>query len=107
MSEQHGCWVVVRTCVGKGCPFPDAVRPVAEIEFPSADPKAQPVKKRYLLDKFCGGANFEGPVRVPSEIGDGKAKVTISFEAWKGGQVSPSTVELPIRPAEGNGGGDK
>ena len=46
-------------------------------------------------------------MRVPSEIGDGKAKVTISFEAWKGGQVSPSTVELPIRPAEGNGGGDK
>jgi hypothetical protein len=46
-------------------------------------------------------------VRVPSEIGDGKAKVTISFEAWKGGRVSPSTVELPIRPAEKKDGGDK
>ncbi len=53
MSERHGCWVVVRTCVGEGCPFPDAVRPVAEVEFPPADPKAQPVKKRYPLDKFC------------------------------------------------------
>lgn len=53
MSAKHGCWVVVRTCVGEGCPFPDGVRPVAEVEFPSADPKAKAVKKRYLLDKFC------------------------------------------------------
>lgn len=44
-------------------------------------------------------------MRVPSDIGDGKAKVTISFEAWKGGHVSPGTVELPIRPAEGKGAG--
>ena len=44
-------------------------------------------------------------MRVPSEIGDGKAKVTISFEAWKGGKVAPSTVELPIRPPEAKGEG--
>jgi hypothetical protein len=35
-------------------------------------------------------------VRVPDEAGDGKAKVTFSFDAWKEGKVRPSTVELPI-----------
>jgi hypothetical protein len=53
MSEKHGCWVVVRTCAGEECAFPDGVRPVAEVVFPSADPKAQAIKKRYTLDKFC------------------------------------------------------
>jgi hypothetical protein len=35
-------------------------------------------------------------VRVPDETGDGKAKVTFSFDAWKAGKVAPSTVDLPI-----------
>jgi hypothetical protein len=39
-------------------------------------------------------------VRVPDAAGSGKAKVTISFDAWKAGKVSPSTVELPLRDAE-------
>jgi hypothetical protein len=35
-------------------------------------------------------------VRVPDEAGLGQAKVTISFDAWKEGQVAPTTVELPV-----------
>jgi hypothetical protein len=35
-------------------------------------------------------------VRVPDEAGNGKAKLTISFAAWKEGNVFSSTVELPI-----------
>lgn len=39
---------------------------------------------------------IHGPVRVPTNAGLGKAKVTLSFEAWKEGRVAPSTVELPV-----------
>ena len=53
MSDKHGCWVVVRTCAGKGCAFPNAVRPVAKVEFPVSDPKAKPIEKTYNLDTFC------------------------------------------------------
>jgi hypothetical protein len=35
-------------------------------------------------------------VRVPVETGIGKAKVTFWFEAWKGGKVAPTTVEIPV-----------
>ncbi len=40
-------------------------------------------------------------MRVPDEAGDGKAKVTFSFEEWKEGKVAPTTIELPIREAQG------
>jgi hypothetical protein len=44
-------------------------------------------------------------VRVPDDAGLGVAKVTYSFDAWKDGKVSPTTIEIPVvnRPAETNG----
>lgn len=38
-----------------------------------------------------------GPVRVPAEAGKGKAKVTLSFPAWKEGKVIPATFEVSIK----------
>jgi hypothetical protein len=35
-------------------------------------------------------------VRVPDEAGVGKAKVTYSFETWKEGCVTSTTIELPV-----------
>jgi hypothetical protein len=35
-------------------------------------------------------------VRVPKEAGKGKAKVRLSFDAWKDGHVAPATFEVPI-----------
>jgi hypothetical protein len=37
-------------------------------------------------------------VRVPDEAGAGAAKVTFSFEAWKGYKVAPSTTTIAIAP---------
>jgi len=39
-------------------------------------------------------------VRVPEEAGNGKAKVTYSFDSWKEGKVKPTTIEMPIKDAE-------
>ena len=39
-------------------------------------------------------------MRVPEEAGNGKAKVTYSFDAWKEGKVKPTTIEIPIKDAE-------
>jgi hypothetical protein len=33
-------------------------------------------------------------VRVPEEAGEGKVKITLSFPAWKEGNVRPATFEL-------------
>jgi hypothetical protein len=35
-------------------------------------------------------------VRAPAEAGKGKAKVKLSFEAWKEGKVAPATLEVPV-----------
>jgi hypothetical protein len=35
------------------------------------------------------------------EAGKGSAKVTLSFDAWKEGQVAPATFEVPVVESEG------
>jgi hypothetical protein len=40
-------------------------------------------------------------VRVPEEAGNGKAKVTYSFDSWKEGKVKATTIEIPIKDAAG------
>jgi hypothetical protein len=40
-------------------------------------------------------------VRVPDKAGEGKARLTFSFDAWKGGNVAPSTIEIPIAEPKG------
>ena len=35
-------------------------------------------------------------MRVPEEAADGKAKVTVSFAAWKVRDVKPSTTEVAV-----------
>ena len=35
-------------------------------------------------------------MRVPKDAGKGKARVTLSFGAWKEGKVAPATFEVPI-----------
>jgi hypothetical protein len=41
-------------------------------------------------------------VRVPEEAANGKAKVTVSFAAWKVRDVKPSTTEVAVgaKPAK-------
>jgi sulfatase modifying factor 1 len=48
-------------------------------------------------------------VRVPSEVGNGKALVTLSFPDWKDGNVAPATFEVPIvnRDFAGSKAGDE
>jgi hypothetical protein len=35
-------------------------------------------------------------VSVPGEAGFGKAKIALSFDAWKEAKVAPATMELPV-----------
>lgn len=43
--------------------------------------------------------NFDGPVRVAENVGTGMAAVTLSFDAWSAGKVSPTTHLVPVSPA--------
>jgi hypothetical protein len=53
-DHARGCWVAVCSHLGldEGT-FPDGVRPVADIEFPPKSPGAPPVRRQYVLDRFC------------------------------------------------------
>ena len=86
---------------------PADLHPVAEIEFPAADPKAAPVRLTVDLDQRCCGTLYRGAVRVPPETATGKATVRLSFAAWKNGAVSTATgtvdVTNPVTPAVGGG----
>jgi RNA polymerase sigma factor (sigma-70 family) len=77
-------------------PFPQGVHPTATVEFPAKKPGDPPIKKRYPLDQFAADGLFRGQMRVPAEAGAGKAKVTFSFDTWKGANVAPTTVDIPL-----------
>jgi RNA polymerase sigma factor (sigma-70 family) len=77
-------------------PFPEGVYPVADAEFPANKLGDPPIKKRYPLDRHVFEGYFQGPVVVPGEAGAGNAKVTFSFDAWKGAKVVPSTYQIPL-----------
>jgi hypothetical protein len=95
------CKVVVESTDvrSRGERFPVAIRPVAEIEFPPARPGDAPVRRRYALNEVCCGCNFYGMVAVPTEVGAGVARVTLSFDAWGAGRVHPAVIELPVTDA--------
>jgi hypothetical protein len=42
---------------------------------------------------------FRGPVRVPDEAGQGKARVTLSFADWKEAKVASVRLEVPVMNA--------
>jgi WD40 repeat protein len=44
--------------------------------------------------------NLDGPVRVADTAGSGTATVTLSFDAWKGAKVAPTTHAVPVLPAK-------
>lgn len=76
--------------------FPKGVHPFADVEFPAKQPGGQRIKRRYPLDHFVGDALYRGSVSVPADAGAGKAKVTYSFDAWKGVKATATTVEIPV-----------
>jgi RNA polymerase sigma factor (sigma-70 family) len=80
---------------------PENVHPVAEIEFPTKDPKKPPLISRVVV-KQRRGTLFHDTVRVPEEAVPGNAKVNLSFPDWRGTQVAPATgqvfVENPAKP---------
>ncbi len=42
--------------------------------------------------------NFDGPVRVADSTATGNATVTLSFDAWKGAAVAPTTHTITVLP---------
>lgn len=44
-------------------------------------------------------------MRVPDEAGEGIAKVTFSFDAWKAGTVAPTTITIPVAERQKAGQG--
>lgn len=52
MSDEHGCWVVVRSHNGDKYAFPEGVHPRVKIEFPRKN-GGPPITKDYILDEFC------------------------------------------------------
>jgi RNA polymerase sigma factor (sigma-70 family) len=78
---------------------PADVHPVAHFMFPHKDGKSPPIEKDYVLRERCCGDCFYGHVQVPADAAKGKARVTVSYPAWKDGKVIPATFEVYIAAA--------
>jgi hypothetical protein len=70
--------------------------PTVAVEFPSKNPVEKAIVAKVTL-RYCECARrFWFQVRIPPESGKGKAKVTLSFPAWKDAKIAPATFEVPI-----------
>jgi hypothetical protein len=75
---------------------PAGVHPVAEVAFPPAEAGGKPLRAKVVLEGRCCGTRFYGRIHVPEAAGPGKAKVKLSFDAWKEGKVAPATFEVSV-----------
>ncbi len=71
--------------------------PQADIEFPSKRTADGPLKTtiKFKWCDCCGGLN-PSRLQVPTEAGQGKARITLSFPDWDSGKVAPAEFELPL-----------
>jgi hypothetical protein len=90
-------WVVdPGVFVGHYKGVPNDIRPVAEIAYPANGPGGKPVTVKVpLTQRFCSN-QFYDPVRVPAEVGVGKAKITFSFHGWTAEAVAPTSYEVRV-----------
>jgi hypothetical protein len=75
---------------------PNDVHPVAEVEFPNADPTKPAINTRVVLRQRCCGSLFHESVPAPEEAGVGRAKVSLSYGDWKAGGVSSGTGDVQV-----------
>ena len=69
----------------------------AEIRYPNQKEGGKPIPVKEEFKFSSRGSNFSfGPVRVPDETGNGKAKLTFSLPDWPEGKVAPATFEAQI-----------
>lgn len=75
---------------------PADAHPVARVMFPPADPRRPPIEAVVELNKRCCGTLFQGSVAVPKEAALGKARVTLAYPGWGGGNVGPAVAEVRV-----------
>ena len=76
-------------------------RLTAEIKYPSQKEGGKPIQVKEEFKISPRGSRFSfGPVRVPDEAGNGKAKLTFSLPNWPEGKVAPATIEVSVRAQE-------
>jgi hypothetical protein len=73
--------------------------PVAEIEFPPAASGKEGMRRKVTLPYRFEVSHPYGPVAVPAEAGEGKARVRLSFAASENVPVGPAEVDVAMEPA--------
>jgi hypothetical protein len=77
--------------------IPNDISPIADIEFPNKEPGGKPIKVRLPFTTRASPCWFHsGPLPVPENAGEGKAKVTVHFSDWITARVAPLTFEVAI-----------
>jgi hypothetical protein len=82
---------------------PRSLSPSALVEFAPGMPGAEPIRSTVGLYRRQGLVRFAGRVRVPAEAGPGKARIQLTIPAWKGADVRPAAVEVPLVEPESKG----
>jgi len=71
--------------------------PEADIEFPNREPGRPPIWVRVRLNED-GGVYPLGLVQAPPQAGKGMARVTLTFHSWRGMEVRPAVIQVPVNP---------
>jgi hypothetical protein len=82
---------------------PRDVAPSALVELPTGMPGAEPIRSTVGLARRQGLVRFAARVGIPAEAGQGKAKIQLTIPSWKGVDVAPATIEVPLVEPEKDG----
>ncbi len=75
------------------------IKPVVEVSYATMQPGGAPIKERFEIKDRCCTVNFFGPAKVQENAKAGTATITLSFDAWTGAKVAPSTHTVTLLPA--------
>jgi hypothetical protein len=72
------------------------LHPRVDVTMPRKDDPKKTLNLTLTLDERCCGTSFLTQVKVPENCGPGKARLLLSFPAWKKGKVAPAVVKLSM-----------
>src|SRR5262249_1725889 len=73
-----------------------SVVPTPEVELPNKEPGGRSIKVRPKLYRCECGGGFWMQFKIPPEVGEGMARITLSFPDWPDGRVESRTFEIEM-----------
>jgi hypothetical protein len=79
------------------CVVPSRLRPAGELVLPALGPDEAPIRLQLEFGGVgCSCCTYVARLGVPQSVGKGTASLSLSFPDWEEGDVTPTTLEVPV-----------